>query len=63
MKVPKMGDPYAPYRQSERVEIYQKYAQQLVEEDKAYYAFDTAEELQAMRDRLKEAKVAKSAIQ
>lgn len=55
---PKHGGPYGPYRQSERVDIYQKYALQLVSDDKAYYAFDTAEELQAMRDRLKAAKVA-----
>lgn len=55
---PRHGGPFAPYRQSERVKIYQEYALQLVEEGKAYYAFDTAEELQAMRDRLKAAKVA-----
>lgn len=48
------GGPHAPYRQSERKEIYQKYALQLVNEGKAYYAFDTEEELQAMRTRLKE---------
>ncbi len=50
---PKHGGPYGPYRQSERVDIYRKYAQQLVSDGKAYYAFDTAEELQAMRDKLK----------
>ena len=55
---PRHGGPFAPYRQSERVEIYQKYARQLVEEGKAYYAFDTPEELQEMRERLKAAKVA-----
>lgn len=47
------GGPHAPYRQSERKEIYQKFAQQLIDEGKAYYAFDTEEELEAMRDRLK----------
>ncbi len=47
------GGPYAPYRQSERKEIYKKYAQQLLDEGKAYYAFDTEEELEAMRERLK----------
>ena len=52
------GGEYAPYRQSERKDIYQEYAQQLVENDHAYYAFDTPEELDAMRDRLKEARVA-----
>lgn len=47
------GGPHAPYRQSERKEIYKKYAQQLVNEGRAYYAFDTEEELEAMRTRLK----------
>lgn len=54
------GDgPYAPYRQSERKEkgIYAKYAQQLIDSGHAYYAFDTAEELDAMRKRLEAAKV------
>ncbi|MER3524453.1 MAG: glutamate--tRNA ligase [Ignavibacteria bacterium] len=46
---PDIGGPKAPYRQSERLAIYQSYAQQLVEAGKAYYAFDTAEELEAMR--------------
>ncbi len=55
---PLHGGPYAPYRQSERVDIYRKYALQLVDEGKAYYAFDSPDELQAMRDRLKASKVA-----
>ncbi len=46
---PRVGGPYAPYKQSERLEIYQKYAQQLLDEDKAYYCFCTSEELTAMR--------------
>lgn len=50
-----VGGPHAPYRQSERREIYQKEAQRLISEGKAYYAFDTAEELDAMRKRLEEA--------
>ena len=41
--------PYGPYRQSERKEIYQKYVQQLLDAGKAYYAFDTVEELEAAR--------------
>ncbi len=41
--------PHAPYRQSERREIYLKYALQLVEAGWAYYAFDSAEELDALR--------------
>jgi glutamyl-tRNA synthetase len=40
---------HAPYRQSERKELYLAYADQLIREEKAYYAFDTAEELDAMR--------------
>lgn len=52
------GGPHAPYRQSERKTIYQQYASQLVEAGKAYYAFDTPEELEAMRERLQAAKVA-----
>ena len=40
---------YGPYVQSERKEIYKKYALQLVESGNAYYSFDTAEELDAMR--------------
>ncbi|MCC5928557.1 MAG: glutamate--tRNA ligase [Cyclobacteriaceae bacterium] len=51
------GGPCAPYRQSERKDIYMKEALRLVEEDKAYYAFDTPEELDEMRERLKAAKV------
>ncbi|MEZ0608292.1 glutamate--tRNA ligase [Fibrella sp. WM1] len=47
--------PDAPYRQSERQAIYQREAQRLVDEGKAYYAFDTAEELDAMRARLEAA--------
>ena len=52
------GGPFAPYRQSDRKEIYRKYADQLVQAGKAYYAFDTPEELDAMRERLQAAKVA-----
>jgi glutamyl-tRNA synthetase len=42
---------YAPYRQSERTEIYQKYALQLVEKDLAYYDFCTEEEIEAMKEK------------
>ena len=41
--------PHSPYRQSERKTIYKKYAQQLIENKHAYYAFDTPQELEAMR--------------
>ena len=43
------GGPHAPYRQSERREIYLKYALQLVESGNAYYAFDTPESLEKVR--------------
>ncbi len=40
---------YGPYRQSERKDLYKKYAEELVEKGKAYYAFDTAEKLEFHR--------------
>ncbi|MGV4379497.1 glutamate--tRNA ligase [Ornithobacterium rhinotracheale] len=43
------GGNYGPYRQSERADIYQKYIQILLDNGKAYYAFDTAEELEKLR--------------
>ncbi|MDO4671137.1 MAG: glutamate--tRNA ligase [Aerococcus sp.] len=46
---PDIGGPHAPYHQSERNALYQKYAQQLIESGNAYYAFDTPEELEAVR--------------
>jgi glutamyl-tRNA synthetase len=45
--------PHAPYRQSERKAIYRQYAQKLVDDGNAYYAFDTEQEIEAMRERLK----------
>jgi glutamyl-tRNA synthetase len=50
---PVHGGPYAPYRQSERKDIYRQYAEQLVKADKAYYAFDRPEELETMRGKYK----------
>lgn len=47
---PVHGGPFAPYRQSERKAMYRQYADQLVADGFAYYAFDTPEELQTMRD-------------
>ncbi len=41
--------PYAPYRQSERKDIYLRYAMQLVDSGNAYFAFDTAEDLNTLR--------------
>jgi len=46
---PLHGGAYGPYRQSERKAIYRQYAEQLVKDGYAYYAFDTPEELEAMR--------------
>ncbi len=50
------GGPYGPYRQSDRKEIYKEFAERLINSGNAYYAFDSAEELEAMRERLKEQK-------
>jgi len=50
------GGNYGPYRQSERSEIYKKYALELVEKGMAYYAFDTPKELDNMRKMLEEQK-------
>lgn len=47
------GGEYGPYRQSERKDLYRKYAEELVEKGFAYYAFDTPEELEKMRADLK----------
>ena len=55
---PWVGGPDGPYRQSDRKALYKQYADELITGDKAYYAFDTPEELDAMRERLKAAGVA-----
>lgn len=47
------GGAFGPYRQSERKEIYQEYIRKLIASDKAYYAFDSPEELEAMRELMK----------
>jgi len=52
------GGPYGPYRQSERKAMYRQYAMQLVESGHAYYAFDTEEELETMREQFKASGVA-----
>ncbi len=51
------GGEYGPYKQSQRKEIYLPYAEKLVRDGFAYYAFDTAEELTSMRERMKAAGV------
>jgi glutamyl-tRNA synthetase len=48
---PEVGGPNGPYLQSQRRDIYDKYVKQLLDEGKAYYCFDTPEDLQAMRNR------------
>ncbi len=49
---PEQGGAYGPYRQSERKEIYQEHIKILLANGSAYYAFDTAEEIDEMRRRL-----------
>lgn len=46
---PFIGGEYGPYRQSERKDLYRKYAESLLSNDLAYYAFDTADEIEEMR--------------
>ena len=47
------GGKYGPYRQSERKDMYSRYADELVQKGYAYYAFDTPEELDIMRNQLR----------
>lgn len=47
---PEIGGDCEPYRQSERKATYQEYIQLLIDADKAYYAFDSAEELEKLRE-------------
>ncbi len=46
---PDIGGDYGPYMQSQRIEIYQKYAQELISNGHAYYCFCTPERLEALR--------------
>lgn len=46
---PEFGGNYGPYRQSERKSLYKQFADQMVASGNAYYAFDTPDELEAMR--------------
>lgn len=52
-----VGGEFGPYKQSERKAMYLPYAEQLVKDGFAYYAFDSSEELTAMRERMKAAGV------
>jgi len=54
---PWKGGAFAPYRQSERKAMYKDYAFQLIEKGLAYYAFDTEEELNLVREKAKLAKM------
>lgn len=54
---PGIGGEHGPYVQSERKEMYKPYAEQLIENGKAYYAFDTAEDLTEMREQAKKMKM------
>ncbi|MFH1927802.1 MAG: glutamate--tRNA ligase, partial [Chloroflexota bacterium] len=47
---PDVGGDYGPYLQSQRLELYHKFAEQLVREGKAYYCFCSAERLTLMRE-------------
>ena len=47
---PEVGGPYTPYRQSERLDIYKKYAEELVVKGKAYYCICSPERLSKMRE-------------
>ncbi len=51
---PGIGGDFGPYIQSERKAMYRPYAEELVSNDKAYYAFDTSEDLTKMREQAKE---------
>ena len=51
---PHVGGPHGPYRQSERYGIYPKYAKELVNSGKAYYCFDTPEDIENMKSTLLE---------
>ncbi len=47
---PDVGGDYGPYRQSERMDIYGKYAQQLLDKDKAFICYRTGDELNELRE-------------
>ncbi|OGM91401.1 glutamate--tRNA ligase [Candidatus Wolfebacteria bacterium RIFCSPLOWO2_01_FULL_38_11] len=46
---PDIGGEFGPYRQSEKIDIYEKYLKKLIDEEKAYYCFCSKEELEADR--------------
>lgn len=50
---PKIGGKFGPYFQSQRTEIYKKYAKMLLQQDKAYYCYCTPRELEERREKAK----------
>jgi glutamyl-tRNA synthetase len=54
---PDVGGPHGPYRQSERLEIYREHGERLLGSGHAYYCFCAAEQLEAMRERQRRAKL------
>ncbi|MCO1335687.1 glutamate--tRNA ligase [Microbulbifer sp. OS29] len=52
---PDVGGPHGPYRQSERGDIYKTYCEELVEKGHAFHCYRTAEELEQLREGLREA--------
>jgi glutamyl-tRNA synthetase len=51
---PGFGGNYGPYIQSERKAMYKPFAEQLIQNDRAYYAFDTPEQLEEVREKAKQ---------
>lgn len=51
---PRKSGPFSPYRQSERLDIYKKHVEELLEKKKAYYCFCTKERLDEMRKKQQE---------
>lgn len=59
---PDILGPYGPYRQSERLDLYKKYAEELIEKNKAYYCFCSKEKLDEIRQKEQKEKVFKRHI-
>lgn len=57
---PDVGGPFGPYMQSQRLEIYNKYAEELISQGKAYYCFCTPERLEALRQEQQKQKLPQS---
>ncbi|WP_277454913.1 glutamate--tRNA ligase [Janibacter sp. DB-40] len=54
---PDVGGPYAPYRQSERLDTYRPYVEKLIEDGHAYHCWCSSERLQAMREKQQKLKL------